>query len=227
MEDKITNKHCAYVDCLVAKKVYDSCSKKECLEDLPFELDLPTGHIEDYKMLYIEYGKAEIEPYEDEPIFRERDDCYSKMKFVVAVPVWAIVKRHCDKKTFKVEAKPICNGIVQSDNKVRFPISVIVYAPREFVRQGRFEPYVESFVKTGCIKPKCHNEIMLSLGFFLIIKVVSDVELKIPNYGFCDIPAECGEECNPNFCETFYDNNITPFPDFFPESYCDCGCDCD
>ncbi len=205
------------MDCLVVNKVYDSCSKRECLEKMPFVLELPCGTTDDYVFSHTEFGKAVTEPYENMPVFTERDECYSNMKFVAAVPVWVVLRRKSDRCMIRVPARPVCAGTVQADNLVRFTIDVNVYAPRDFVRQGRFEPMCESYVETGCAILMESNSILLSLGFFFIIKAVSEVQLQIPNFGFCDVPPECEEKpCEVNFCETFLDENVTPFPQFFP-----------
>lgn len=217
MDEKINTqaaKRC--VDCLVVKKVYDSCSKRECLEKLPFVLQLPCGTLEDYTYLYTQFGRAEVEPYESEPFFTERDDCYARLKAVAAVPVWVIMRRRSDRAIFRIAAYPICGGVPQSDNYVRFPIDVTVYAPKDYLRQGRFEPYVESYVECGCAVPAENNVMQLSLGFFLIVKVISEVQLKVPNFGFCEVPPTCDEPCDANFCQSFLDEDITPFPQFFP-----------
>ena len=218
MDERINttaSKRC--VDCLVVKKVYDACSKRECLEKLPFVLQLPCGTLDDYTYLYTQFGKAEVEPYEGEPFFTEKDDCYAKLRMVVAVPVWVVLRRRSDRAIFRVAAYPVCGGSVQSDNYVRLPLDMTVYAPKEFLRQGRFEPYAESFVECGCALAVDHNTMQLSLGFFLIIKVLSDVQLKVPNFGFCEIPPECDDEpCDLNFCQSFLDGDVTPFPQFFP-----------
>ena len=216
MEDKVNTTSRRCVDCLVVKKVYDACSKRECLENLPFELQLPGGCMDDFTFLYAEFGRAEVEHYEKEPFFCEKDDRYARLRIVVAVPVFAVVRRKCDRRVFRVCAHPICGGIVQKDNLVRIPVDTTVFAPREFLRQGRFEPYAESFVETGCSITTENDNLLLSLGFFLIIKVVSDVQLKIPNFGFCEVPPDCNEPCDENFCQNFLDEEITPFPQFFP-----------
>ena len=217
MEDRINPSAKRCVDCLIVKKVYDACSKRTCFENMAFALKLPCGTPDDYVYLRTEFGKSVIEPYEDEPIFTERDEANANLKMVVGVPVWVVMKRRSDKQIVKVPACPICSGNVQCDNLVRVPINICVYAPREYLRQGRFEPYAESYVETGCANLNDNNTIQLSLGFFFVIKVVSDVQLKIPNFGFCEIPPECREEpCDVNFCQTFLDETATPFPQFFP-----------
>lgn len=210
-----------HVDCLLVNKVYDACSKRECLEGLEFALcNIPANQ---YTFLYTEFGAAIVERYECEPFFTEIDSCNARFKAVVAVPVFVVLRRNCDRKIIRVPARPIYSGEVQSDNKVRIPIETTFNLPSNFLRQGRFEPYAESYVETGCASNFSDNHITLTLGFFIITKAISPVQLKIPTFGFCDIPNECVEEdvCDVNFCEDFLDGSITPFPNFFP------GCECD
>ena len=206
------------MDCLVVKKVYDECSKRSCFENLPFQLMIPCGTMDDYTYLHTEFGKAQIEQYENEPFFTERGEDHACLRMVVGVPIWVVLRRRSDRATVRVAAHPIYNGSVQCDNLVRIPVRITVYAPACYLRQGRFTPYAESFVETGGINMEGMNCARLTLGFFFIIKVLSDVQLKVPNFGFCDVPPECNEEpCDVNFCEAFLDENITPFPVFFPE----------
>ena len=58
------------VECLIVDKVYDGCSKKECMQNMPFELEL-NGDLSDYTFLYAQFGASEIEHYECEPFFTE------------------------------------------------------------------------------------------------------------------------------------------------------------
>jgi hypothetical protein len=196
--------------------VYDAFSKRECLENLPFEVELPTDCVNEYTYLYAEFGKAQIECYEDLPYFSEIDECNARLNVVIGVPVYAVYKRNSDGHLFKVCAYPICSGTVQKDNIIRFPIGGTVYAPRQFLRQGRFEPYAESIVEVGYENPLCNGTLVLSLGFFFIIKVVTEVCIKVPNFGYCPIPDENEEPFEPSYCEQFLNDEITPFPSFFP-----------
>jgi len=209
---------CIEVDCLIVKKVYDACSKRDCLERALFCVDFPSGDASDFKFVRAEFGKAEVEKWDDYPFFREINENYALMRFIAAIPVFVVVKRKCDGEEFRLKAKLCVKGQCQSDNKIRFPVEVVVYAPAEFLRQGRFEPYVESYAEVGfanIIESK--NEIQLSIGVFLIVKVISEVQLKIPTYGFCEIPPECEEQAGiVDFCDEFMNEEITPFPDFFP-----------
>jgi len=76
---------------------------------------------------------------------------------------------------------------------------------------------VESYAEVGYNNIIDNQNLMqLSIGVFLIVKVISEVQLKIPTYGFCDIPPECEEQSNIEFCEEFMNDEATPFPDFFP-----------
>lgn len=218
MEDRVnttSSRRC--VDCLVVKKVYDACSRRECLESLPFELGLPSGCLNDYTLLHTEFGSSIIEPYEKEPLFTEKDDCYARLKCVVGIPVYMVIQRNCDRRVYRVPCYPLCNGTVQKDNVCRFPVEITVYAPRQFLRQGRFEPLSECLTETGCITCLNNGMVALSLGFFIIINIVTDVSLKVPNFGYCEAPPECEDQCDENFCENFLDQCTTPFPRFFPE----------
>lgn len=209
------------VDCLKVKKVYFSCQLRECIENQLFDLDFPTGNSSDYRFIRCEFGEACIEPIKCVPMFTEIDEYYARLRGVVAVPVYVVVKRKCDGEIFKLPAHPIIEGMEQKDNKVRFPIELVVYAPAEYLRQGRFIADAESLAECDpqFVQFTGRDNVELTIGFFIIIKVVSEVQLKIPTFGFSDAPDQCDEisPISDEFCEIFLNEDITPFPDnFFP-----------
>jgi len=218
------------VECLLVNKVYDSCSKRECLEGMQFDLDI-RDDLSCYQFCHAEFGQAIIEPYECEPIFSEIDDCHARIKAVVGIPVYAVIKKRGECSKIRVPAKPICNGCVQKDNIVRIPVSTVFELDRKFVRQGRFSLTAESYVETGCASRICGDNLVMTLGFVIIVSAISEVQLKIPTFGFCDMPCECTcDECAPDFCETFLSEDIDNLGVFFPADNCDChkdnGCGC-
>ncbi|MBR6800659.1 MAG: hypothetical protein IKM61_02775 [Eubacteriaceae bacterium] len=220
MDDNITINCLRGVDCLVVKKVYDAFSKRECLENTPFEVQLPGGCLDDYVFLHTQFGKAEVHPCEGEAVLTEKDDNYARVNIIVSVPVYVVLKRKCDKRIFALPAHPICSGVVQCDNHIKIKVTGVVYAPKEFLRQGRFDVQAETYIETGCVSG-CRGEVItVSLGVFLVVRVTSDVSLRIPNYGFCEFNSGCDEQCEENFCETFLDETLTPFPQFYPDDMC-------
>ncbi len=220
MEENLNINCLRGVDCLVVKKVYDAFSRRECLENISFEVQLPGGCMDDYTFCHTVFGKAHVFPYDNAAYLSETNENYARLSIIVGIPVFVVLKRKCDKTLFTLPAHPIFSGVVQKDNILRLPVESTVYAPRDYLRQGRFDVMAETFIKTGCVNI-CRGEIItLSLGIFLVIKITSDVSLRIPNYGYCEIPGECEDECCENFCENFLDETITPFPQFFPDDIC-------
>ena len=211
------------VECLLVNKVYDSCSKRECLEGMQFEIDV-RDDMSCYQFCHAEFGQAIIEPYENEPIFTEMDECHCKVRAVVGIPAYAVLRRRGESSKIRVPVKPICNGSVQKDNIIRIPICTVFELDRKFVRQGRFSLTAESYVETGCTSRLSGDNLTMTLGFMIIVSAISEVQLKIPTFGFCDMPCECEvEECGPDFCETFLSEDIDNLGDFFPVNNCDCN----
>ncbi len=209
------------VECLKVKKVYFSCQLRECIEDQLFDLDFPTGNRSDFKYLRTEFGEASVEPIKHCPLFTEIDEYYAKLRGVVAIPVYVVVQRKCDGQIFRLRANPIIENCEQKDNKVRFPIDLVVFAPADFLRQGRFFADAESIgvVEDNLVRFTGNDNVELTIGFFLIVKVLSEVQLKVPTFGFCDIPEPCDEVApiSDIFCDTFLDEEVTAFPQrFFP-----------
>ena len=227
MEERTCNTNTRGVECLIVDKVYDACSKRECIQNMTFDWAL-NGDISEYTFLYAQFGDSEVEQYEDEPFFTEMDECHARLKCVVAIPIYAVLRRKCDCSIVAVEAKPVCGSTVQSDNKIRIPVSTVMDLNRKFVRQGRFAPVAECFTEANCVNRSGGCQISMTLGFMIVVSAVSKVSLKVPTFGYCPIPEECREEeCAPNFCETFLSEDISAFRDFFPSnSSCEtCGCD--
>ena len=208
------------IDCLKVDKVYDACQQRECIEDQLFDLDFPgCACSEGFEFVRGEFGKAECEEIPCVPKFTEIDENFARLQIACAIPVYVVVKRRSDGAIFKLPANPIFDGVEQEDNKIRFLKDVVVYAPAEFLRQGRFECVCESYAECDCsdVAFEGFDNIRLTIGVFLIVKVVSEVELCIPTFGFCDTPAPCDEfPEDDEFCDTFLDEELTPFPDFFP-----------
>lgn len=209
------------IDCLKVNKVYDSCQSRECVEDVLFDLDFPKGKPSgDFEFVRCEFGKVECEQIGKIPVFTEIDENYARLQVACAVPVYVVVKRKYDGEIFRLKAKPIVKCIEQDDNKIRFPKDIIVYAPAEFLRQGRFECQCESYAECdkNTISFEGFDNIRLTIGVFLIVKVVSEVQLCIPTFGFCDTLEPCEEfPEEEEFCEIFLDDDVTPFPEFFPK----------
>ena len=209
------------VECLKVKKVYFSCQLRECIEDQLFDVDFPCGDRTDFKFIRAEFGEASVEPMRNVPLFTEIDEYYARLRGVIAVPVFLVFRRKQDGQLFKLKAKPIIDRCEQKDNKVRFPIDVVVFAPADFLRQGRFFPDAESIaeVSNNSVRFTGNDNVEMTIGFFIIIKVLSEVQLKVPTYGFCEVPEPCDEvsPISDLFCEAFLDEDITPFPErFFP-----------
>lgn len=65
-------------------------------------------------------------------------------------------------------------------------------------------------------------------GVFSVMKVVGEVQLLIPAFGYCPAPPESEEWIEPqpdDICQRFVDFTQTPFPeDFFPFPYDDINC---
>lgn len=208
------------IDCLKVNKVYDACQQRECIEDVLFDLDFPKGKpSEDFEFIRCEFGKAKCEKIGDVPVFTEIDENFARLRVACAVPVYVVVRRRCDGEIFRLKAKPVVEGIEQDDNKIRFPKDIVVYAPAEFLRQGRFECQCESYAECDedSVSFEGFDNIRLTIGVFLVVKVISEVQLCIPTFGFCDTPTPCEEfPEEEEFCEIFLDDEVTPFPEFFP-----------
>ncbi len=57
------------------------------------------------------------------------------------------------------------------------------------------------------------KKLILSIGVFIIVKVVGKVQLLVQTLGFCPQPRECDDEALEDVCDEFLKR---PLPPFFP-----------
>lgn len=200
--------------CLVVKKVFDACSKRYCFTDQAFRFMLPRGCLDDYSFVDVAFGKAKIAKRECAPFFTPKTDCTATYKGVVLIPVYAYLRERCSKRIIMVPLHPVENGNVCPDNFLRIPFEHKVNLHKRYVLQGRFEPYAESYGQFCDNITLDGNTLRMSVGVFVIIKVVGDTQLKMHHHGNCEIPPECNTDCT-NFCEDFMNADITGFPNKF------------
>lgn len=204
----------AGVACLVERKVFDACSKRHCFNDMRFKFMIPRGTLDDYTFVDVAFGKAKVAKCDGYPFFTPKTDCTATYRGVVLVPLYAYLKEKCSKKIIMVPLHPVNNGTVCPDNCLAIPFEYSAKLNKRYVLQGRFEPYAESYGQY-CKNISLDGTVLrMSVGIFVIIKVIGDTQLKIAHQGNCEIPAECTQDCS-NFCEDFMDADITSFPNFY------------
>jgi small GTP-binding protein len=101
---------------------------------------------------------------------------------------------------------------------VEFPKDIEVFlpqAPSEF----SFRIVIETRSET-LRSQIVGNQVILSIGVFVVVKVVGHVQLLVQAFGYCPPPRECVEFSPEDICELF---ERKPLPDFFPPQMEDLG----
>ncbi len=180
-------------ECILVEKVFDACFQREC--EPAKVIDLPCGDgFEDVKTVFgsgfIVDGTLIITPLRPN---------FARVRFVFRVPFTVTVfdKKKKDRVTISdfVEFK--------KDIEVFLPP-----APDEF----RFRIIIETrseVLHTQVVG----NQLILSIGVFVIVKVVGKVQLLVQAFGYCPPPRECVEFAPEDICELF---ERKPLPEFFP-----------
>jgi len=193
-------------DCILVDKVFDSCLKKACFDnitvELPGGLDPDSCDVEVcFENGVIKYGTLKVLESSVLP-----EGC-KRIKFTVIVNY--IVKATCGGRCFEVAGTlpeiPVDIVMYHPDSRPEFRFDIIVETRSQVLDQ-------QIEVDCGCLNPV----LTLAIGVFLIPKVLGKVQLKLDQqFPYCVPPRECKEFADVSACDDFDDSD---FPDdFYPE----------
>lgn len=192
--------------CIQVKKVYDSCLQQEQFDNVIIHPECIKPPIEDIRGLQFISTKSStsrgkvrdvsITPLEDRPHL-------ARVRCVVDIPC-EVIFSDPQGQIYRGEAV-IC---VKKD--------VVLYVPCESV----IPYFVEAVVSAISVSGEYLGNLNFSctICVTVILKIVAEVELLIPTYGFCRIPP-C-ESFSENVCDGFFSLPIFP-----PTGDCDNDCD--
>ncbi len=185
-------------ECIIADKVYDSCFQRECepsvVLPLPEDCKQATYLSTKFKPGVIVDGTLRIKPLK-----HQKKENFARVSFTLKVPFISRVRNEA-------------TGSVQAiAGHLQFEKSMIMYVP-----DSRDEFTFEIMVET--LSEVLEHEIIgkkliLSIGVFIIVKVVGKVQLLVQTLGFCPQPRECDDEALEDVCDEFLKR---PLPPFFP-----------
>lgn len=192
--------------CIMAKKVFAHCQQRICFPMVNIPVPAESGKVVLERIIFengsIVTGTLVVTDLPDRPNF-------SRVQFALTIPFKAVLR--------------LANGENITVNSVLPEIlkDIVMYRPHtrdEFV----FETVVETRSETLSTPNITADSITIAVGVFVVIKVIGEVQLLIPAFGYCPEPPECEEYEEPeeeDICQIFLDFNQTPFPeDFFPNS---------
>lgn len=180
-------------ECILVDKVFDACFQRECEPSKIINLQCGDG-FNDEKVVfgpgYIVDGTLTITPVREN---------FARVRFVFHVPFTVTV---IDRKKKEKIAVSDCVEFTK-DIEVFLP-----QAPDEFAFQIVIETRAE-VLQSQIVG----GQLILSIGVFVIVKVVGHVQMLVQAFGYCPPPRECVEFTPEDVCELFEQR---PLPDFFP-----------
>lgn len=187
--------------CIQVKKVYDSCIQQEQLDNIIVKLCnvMPTGVKFEAPITFISCrststkGKIrdlEIDRLPDRPNF-------ARVRAKVDIPIEVLFEDSTGS-----EGRGTGCVTVNKD--------IILFVPDESVIPFTADTIVSAICVEGCHLSDFTFKITCCVT--VIFKIVADVELLVPSYGFCRIPP-C-EEFSAELCDEFF--NLPIFPPSLP-----------
>lgn len=194
--------------CIQVKKVYDSCMQQEQLDGVNVKITelCPCGLKFDAPITFISCRSTttrghmrdlRIERLCDRPNF-------ARVTCKVDIPI-------------EILFSDACGNEGKGKGLITVSKDVILFVPDESIIPFTAESVVSAICTQGCYV--CDNTFRLTVCVTVILKIVAEVELLVPSYGFCRIPP-C-EEFASEVCDGFFSLPIFP-----PEMTSDCGCGC-
>ena len=154
---------CLDRDCVIVDKVFASCQQRECFPDLEYELD----DVCDFDRVrfrpgFIVPNTLNVTDVKNRPNFR-------RVRFTIRIPFQVLDEKGNVEEEFFLPD-------IQKD--------VILYIP-DARDEFDFRIVVETQSVLLCPPEVNNGELNITVGVFIIIKVVGTVQLLIPAFGYC------------------------------------------
>ncbi|WHH58347.1 hypothetical protein [Petroclostridium sp. X23] len=194
-------------ECILVDKVFDSCLKKACFDDI--KIVLPDGIDPNFCDIEVCFENGVIKPGSlkvlDSSVLPE--GC-KRVKMTVVICY--IVEVTCNGKCYEIPATlpeiPLDIVMYHPDTRCEFKFDIIVETRGEVL---------DELVEEGC---GCDEDstVTLAIGAFIIPKVIGRVQLKLDQqFPYCVPPRECKDFSDISACDDF---DSIEFPDdFYPE----------
>ena len=196
--------------CIQVKKVYDSCIQQQQLDGVNVRISdiVPCGVKFDAPITFVSCRSSSTKG-------KVRDLCIERL---CDRPNFARVRCKVDIPVDILFTDSACN---EGKGKGVITVSkdVILFVPDESIIPFAVESIASAICVQGCYV--CDNTFRLTVCVTVILKVVAEVELLVPTYGFCRIPP-C-EEFASEVCDEFF--SLPLFPPELSGNSCDCDCD--
>lgn len=182
--------------CIQAKRVFDSCIKQEQVEGLVLTVTDPVPANPTYPLTFISAKSTSstgIVTNLAVDRLQDRPGC-ARVQADVIIPMEVVY----------VDA----NGVEgKATSSITVPEDVILYVPAPSIIPYTVEAIVSAVSPEGVFNP-ADNTFRIDCCTTVILKVVMDVELLIPSYGYCAIPP-C-QEYTQEVCAGFFELPLFP-----------------
>lgn len=182
--------------CLQAKKVFDACIKREHIDNVVVTLTdfNPVNPTPPLTFVSGQISSTEPITFTDVEVTRLNDrPNFSRVTVQVRIPLEILF---VDANNVDGTAK----GYITLDE------SVILFVPQASIVPYQIEPVGSVIIpRANFTSP---TEIVLDACFLLIIKVVAEVEILVPSYGYCNIPP-C-QDASQDICNGFFELPLFP-----------------
>ncbi|TJX13357.1 hypothetical protein E9840_09965 [Tissierella creatinini] len=181
---------CLDRDCVIVDKVFAACQQRECFPGLEYDLDECEFDTIKFRPGFIVPNTLIVTDVIGRPNFR-------RVRFTIRIPFQVL-----DDK----------GNVVDEFFLPDIFKDVILYIP-DARDEFDFRIVVETQSVLLCPPEFSNGELNITVGVFIIIKVVGTVQLLIPAFGYCPEPPACEEFSPEDVCEQF---ECEEFPEFFP-----------
>ena len=182
--------------CIQAKRVFDSCIRQEQLTNLVLAISSPVPANPTYPLTFISAkSTSSTGTVQNLSVDRlpDRPDC-ARVQATVVIPVEVVY----------VDA----NGIEgKAQSSISISEDVILYVPAPSIIPYTVDSIVSAVSPEGTFNAQ-NNTFTVDCCTTVILKVVMDVELLIPSYGYCAIPP-C-QEYTQEVCAGFFELPLFP-----------------
>lgn len=178
--------------CIITDKVYAHCQQRKCFPIVEVDLGEEQYQSIRFRPGFIVENTLLVTDIKNRPNFR-------RVRFTLRVPY-----------EITTTEGNVINGFLPD-----IPKDIILFIP-DARDEFDFRIVVETASRVLGEPAQSGSTLTLSVGVFMIVKVVGRVQLLIPAFGFCPEPPECEEFSPADICDGF---EYEPFPDFFPPQY--------
>lgn len=188
--DQVEALRCFDKDCIIVDKVFASCQQRECFPDLEFDVDECSFDRVRFRPGFIVPNTLVVSDIKNREDFR-------RVRFTIRIPFQVLDD---------------CGNVEREFFLPDIDKDIVLYIP-----DARDEFDFRIVVETQSVLLSCpvvsDDELNISVGVFVIVKVVGTVQLLIPAFGYCPAPPQCEEFGSEDLCEEFDESE---FPEFFP-----------